>query len=57
MKKFFFRNFVRRNSIGQEERRAANKVIKKGILSDFLAADIKKFNGGFYVLKFEKKLI
>lgn len=56
MKNFFFRNFVRRNSIGLEERRAASKVIKRGILSDFLAADIKKFNGGFYVLKFEKKL-
>jgi perosamine synthetase len=56
MKQKIFKNFKRRNSLGNEEILAAKKVIKNGILSDYLAADLKKFNGGYYVLKFEKIL-
>jgi len=50
------KNFKRRNTIGDEEKKAVNQVLRKGILSDFLAADKKRFNGGHYVLKFEKHL-
>ena len=42
------------NSIGKEEIKAANKVLKSGILSDFIGSKSNKFYGGKYVLKFEK---
>ena len=44
----------RYNSIGSEELTAAKKVIKNGILSDFVGSNSKKFLGGKYVQKFEK---
>ena len=44
------------NSIGIEEIKAANKVLKSGKLSNFMAGKNKKFYGGTYVKKFEKYL-
>jgi perosamine synthetase len=41
------------NSIGQEEIYAANKVLKSGFLSKFVAGN---FDGGHFVKKFEKYL-
>ena len=47
-------NFSIYNSIGVEEQEAASKVVKSGILSDFLGAPGSNFLGGKYVKKFEK---
>jgi perosamine synthetase len=44
------------NSIGKEEIKAANKVLRQGILSDFVGSKSKKFYGGKYVQQFEKNL-
>ena len=44
------------NSIGSKEKKAAERVIKSGILSDFLAKPGEKFLGGKYVRKFEKQI-
>lgn len=41
---------------GSSERRMVNKVLKRKILSEFLANDNPKFYGGKYVREFEKKL-
>ena len=45
--------FKKYNTIKVEERRAVNKVMKSGILSNFFANKNKNFLGGKYVLKFE----
>ena len=50
------KNLKRRNTISIEEKRAVNKVLETGILSDYLASDLEKFNGGKSVLKFENKI-
>tara|TARA_B100000780_G_C21098923_1_gene443361 strand:+ start:435 stop:1658 length:1224 start_codon:yes stop_codon:yes gene_type:complete len=47
--------FKKYNTIKVEERRAVNKVMKSGILSNFFANKNKNFLGGKYVLKFEKE--
>ena len=44
------------NSIGREEIIAAKKVIKSGILSDFIGKKGEKFLGGKKVQEFEKQL-
>lgn len=46
----------RYNSIGKEELNSAVKVLKLGILSDFIGAKGRNFNGGKYVQKFEKQI-
>ena len=46
----------RYNSIGKEELNSAVKVLKSGILSDFIGAKGRNFNGGKYVQKFEKQI-
>lgn len=43
------------NSIGNEEIKSALKVIKSGVLSDFVGSKGRNFEGGKYVRKFEKK--
>ncbi len=43
------------NSIGKEELKSAVKVIKSGILSDFVGAKGRNFEGGKYVKSFEKR--
>jgi len=48
--------FKRFNPIGAQELHAANKVIKSGKLSGFLAGSGKEFLGGKYVREFERKL-
>ncbi len=50
------KKFKKYNSIGKEELVAANKVIKSGKLSEFLASYGKEFYGGKYVQLFEKKI-
>ena len=52
-KKTISKSFKRYNSIGKEEILAANKVLKKGILSDFIAGKNSKFLGGLKVREFE----
>ena len=47
------RKFKEFNSIGIEEINAAQKVVKTGILSGFIANDGKEFYGGRYVKKLE----
>ena len=47
-------NFSIYNSIGVEEQEAASKVVKSGILSDFIGAPGSNFLGGKYVKKFER---
>lgn len=47
------KKFKEFNSIGIEEINAAQKVIKTGILSGFIANDGKEFYGGKYVKKLE----
>ena len=42
------------NSIGKQELKSAVKVIKSGILSDFIGAKGRNFEGGKYVRNFEK---
>jgi perosamine synthetase len=54
-KKSIESNFSLYNSIGSEEIEATNKVIKSGILSDFVGAPGKNFLGGKYVQSFENK--
>ncbi len=54
-KKTITKKFARYNSIGKEELKAASKVVKTGILSDFVGANTKAFYGGKYVKKFERK--
>ncbi len=46
----------RYNSIGREELLAATKVIKSGILSNYIGAKGKNFTGGKEVLNFEKNI-
>lgn len=53
-KKIISKFFKRYNSIGKEEILAANKVLKKGILSDFVAGKNSKFLGGSKVREFER---
>lgn len=48
--------FKRYNSLSSDEVKISSKIIKKGILSDFLASPNQGFRGGFFVQKFEKKL-
>ncbi len=43
----------RANTIGKEEISAANRVLKSGILSDFIGAPGEKFYGGKEVVSFE----
>jgi len=50
------RQFKRYNTIGKEEIIAANKVLKTGILSKFLASSGQNFFGGPQVNKFEKSI-
>tara|TARA_B100001093_G_scaffold384643_1_gene370351 strand:- start:4923 stop:6161 length:1239 start_codon:yes stop_codon:yes gene_type:complete len=56
MRKKNYKSFIRRNSIGIEEQRSSQKVMQKGILSDYLASNKEKFNGGYNVLKFERRI-
>lgn len=49
------KKFKKFNTYGKQELLAANKVIKSGILSEFLAKPGNKYYGGKYVKKFEKK--
>ena len=50
------KKFKRRNTISIQEIKATKKVLDSGILSDYLAANEKKFFGGKYVKYFENKL-
>ena len=45
----------RYNPIGNEEIKAANKVLKSGVLSGFKASKDQSFYGGEYVKKFENE--
>lgn len=47
------KDFKKNNFIGVEEQEAAKKVIKSGVLSDFLGAWSNKFYGGYEVKRFE----
>ncbi len=47
-------NFKKNNFIGIEEQKAVKRVIKSGILSDFLGSWSPKFYGGHEVKRFEK---
>ncbi len=49
------RKFKKYNPIGKNEIRAANKVLKSGILSSFVASKGKDFFGGKKVKEFESK--
>ena len=53
--KVFKRKLNRFNRIGHEELNAATKVLKTGILSDYIAAKGPNFLGGKKVREFEKK--
>ena len=55
-KKLITKKFKRFNTYDQREVVAANKVIKSGILSQYIGAPGKFFNGGTYVKKFEKRI-
>ncbi len=46
--------FKKYNTIGIQERKAVNDVMKTGVLSDFFANKSKNFLGGKYVRKFEE---
>lgn len=46
--------FKRYNSIGEEEKKAALKVIESGVLSQFVGSYCTDFNGGPYVKAFEE---
>jgi len=46
-------NFKRYNSIGKEEIKEANKVLRSGKLSEYVAKKGKSFFGGRYINKFE----
>jgi len=54
-KKIINNKFKRYNSIGKEEIGAAIKVLKTGILSDFIAGNNPQFFGGSKVKEFERK--
>tara|TARA_Y100000589_G_C27149021_1_gene628110 strand:- start:60 stop:1277 length:1218 start_codon:yes stop_codon:yes gene_type:complete len=45
--------WIKHNPIGEEEINAVNKVLKSGVLSDFLGVDGDKFYGGKYVKELE----
>lgn len=47
--------FPQYNPIGKEEEQAATKVIRSGILSDFIGRDCEKFLGGKYVRDLEQR--
>lgn len=53
IKKIINYKFKKFNSFNQNEVKAANAVVKKGILSEYLAGELE---GGYYVKKFENKL-
>ena len=55
-KKIIRGKFKRYNSLGKEEIVAANKVLKTGILSDYIAGDNPQFYGGKKVKEFERKI-
>ena len=55
-KKVIKKKFKKYVSIGKEEKKAAIKVLNKGVLSDFLGEKNPKFYGGEQVQKFEKYL-
>jgi len=48
--------FKKINQIGNQEIKAVNKVMKSGILSDFIASKSEKMFGGKNVLKFENNI-
>ena len=48
------KRFKKYNSIGKEEKKAALKVLNKGVLSDFLGEKDIKFYGGEQVQRFER---
>jgi perosamine synthetase len=50
------RKFLKYNTIGKEEIKAVQKVMKSGVLSKFLASPGKDFFGGKFVKKFEKSI-
>ena len=52
--KLIHKQFKKYNSIGQEEKNAAIKVIESGTLSKFLGVDNEDFYGGPKVIEFEK---
>ena len=53
--KLITKRFKRYNSIGIKEISAANKVLRTGILSDFIAGKNKNFLGGIKVNQFERQ--
>ena len=53
--KIIYKKFKNFNNIGNEELNAVIKVMKSGILSEFLAGWNDKFFGGKKVIQFEKK--
>jgi perosamine synthetase len=53
-RKLINHNFKRYNTIGSEEKIAANLVVESGILSDYLATWGEKVNGGKKVKEFER---
>ncbi len=55
-KKVINYKFKRYNTIGKEETSAVVKVLKTGILSDFVAGNNSQFYGGSKVKEFERKL-
>ena len=55
-KKIISKKFKRFNTYNHKEVDASNKVIKSGILSQFIGAPGKYFDGGAYVKKFERKI-
>ena len=55
-KKTISHKFTRFNTYNHKEVDAANKVIKSGILSQFIGAPGEFFDGGTYVKKFERKI-
>tara|TARA_B100000579_G_scaffold437775_1_gene468944 strand:+ start:6682 stop:7953 length:1272 start_codon:yes stop_codon:yes gene_type:complete len=54
--KIIKKKFKQYNSIGKAEKKSANKVLKSGILSGFVAGSGKGFLGGKFVQRFEEKL-
>lgn len=55
-KKFITKRFKRFNTYNNKELEAANTVIKSGVLSKFIGAPGRFFDGGTYVKKFERKI-
>ena len=54
--KIIKKKFKQYNSIGKAEKKSANKVLKSGILSGFVAGSGKGFLGGKFVQKVAKYL-